>query len=185
MFLHDLELLVAQKLLPEVRRRTSSKTLQSALRVNVSTVDPDTGELQVSIGVPHYWAQYYHDGTDGYGPKDARVLVWFTDPLNNDPRLEGRYPVSKGDIRKLTPDQFRAGLAENRYRKAVADSGGTAFMPFMIIAQHVGPRGGHPFFERALKVAPDRMAPLIARHFDRWIRSQVISEKSTASISFL
>ena len=65
--------------------------------------------------MPHYWAPYYHDGRGVVRPLGRRkFLIWFRDPLKNDPRLAGRYPIFKGQTRRLTKQEFAQGLAANR-----------------------------------------------------------------------
>lgn len=85
-----------------------SKQLEAAL---------EAIELSNSKGVlhvPHYWAAYVHDGRPPVTPQTATFLVWFKNP-SDDPRyLGGQYPVYRSDIKRLTPDQFKAGLQRNR-----------------------------------------------------------------------
>lgn len=129
---------IAELAIKIVRRHKFAKTLKRDLEIQET---PDA----VYLGVPHYWAPYYHDGRGTVRPRGSRrVLVWFRDPLRNDPRLKGRFPVYKTELKRLTKEQFQAGLRANKLNPG---------NPVMIVALE-SPRGGgfarsNPFFDRA------------------------------------
>ena len=116
----------------------ASNTLARYLSAEIVAESP--GEVIGALTVPHFWAQWAHDGRGPAAPTRTRFLVWFRNPLN-DPRLRGgRYPIRRRDVRHLTEQQWKFWLNENRLaaRRNVP--------PPMIIVQHVGPAAGTPFF---------------------------------------
>lgn len=156
-----------------VRTLIGSSTLREAARL---IVDAQAGAA--SILIPHYWAVYYHDGRAGFSAQAGRFLVFFADP-EDDPRLEGGYPVREEDIRRLTRDEFQAGLAENEER-AIDGRG-----PFMFVVRSVGPAGAHPFFDRLAEGASARMDQLAFFALDAFVQENVDSEgreRSTARV---
>ena len=78
------------------------------------------------------------------------MLVFFEDS-DDDPRLAGGYPVRANDVRRLTRDEFYAGLAENERRAQVGGA------PYMYVVRSVGPAGPHPFFDQLAEGAAERM----------------------------
>jgi hypothetical protein len=77
-----------QRVMPYVK----SRTLRASLRV-------ERQRGRWFIGVPHYWAVYYHDGRGTSTPRGT-WLVWYPNPLD-DPRHRGRYPVRATQLRSL------------------------------------------------------------------------------------
>jgi hypothetical protein len=133
--------------LERVRPRIGSSTLRAAARLVVERL----GEESVaSIFIPHYWAVYYHDGRGAFSAPQGRFLVFFPNPAD-DPRLEGGRPERAAGARRLTADEFRAGLDENQRR---LEEGGP---PYMIVVRSVGPAGAHPFFDELARGAAARM----------------------------
>jgi len=127
---------IARRLLPRVRRRIGSRTLREFLQMYERAQDG-----KAVLGVPHYWAVYYHDGTGAFGPSNATYLVYFTNALTDDPRLGGKYPIRLEEWRPLTKEEFQIGLEINR-------AFGFAFSgPFMIVSRWQSAREGDPFFE--------------------------------------
>lgn len=114
-----------------------SKTLAQYLTADIWAEHP--GEVIGALSVPHYWAQYAHDGRGGFGPNTAQVLVWFRNPLN-DPRLAAGYPIRRAEIKKLTKQQWDYWVRVNRRARArnVPEP--------MIVRRFVGPAKGTPFF---------------------------------------
>lgn len=127
-----------------LRPRIPSRTLQNALRLEVF-------DYGFRLYIPHYWALYLHDGRGPVRPKDKTVLVWYENPLQDDPRLKGGYPVRANQIRRLNASQFKAGLRENRRRARLNRLDGGNRPPFMIIRNTAGPFRGFPFFTEALR----------------------------------
>lgn len=124
------------RIIRSTERGRISESLRRALRIST------LGRGKVSVSVPHYWAPFYHDGR-GQAPKTPKAgkfMVWFKDP-GDDPRWGPGLPVFRHEVRRLTREEFRAGLEENR-RRGPGD-------PFMIVAR-VSPRAkSNPFFTRA------------------------------------
>lgn len=133
------------KLLSIIRsseRGRTSEALRKALTAS------SLGRGRAVARVPHYWAPFYHDGR-GPAPRKSRPgrwMVWFKDP-GDDPRWGPGLPVLRSEVRKLTREEFQAGLEENR-RRGPGN-------PFMIVAK-VSPfppktrAKSNPFFERGL-----------------------------------
>ncbi len=156
-----------------VRTLIGSSTLRAAVRL---IVDAQAGVA--TLFIPHYWAVYYHDGRDGFGPSQASVLVFYADP-DDDPRLEAGFPVRASEIRRLTRDEFRAGLDENARRAADGEE------PFMFVLPSVGPAGPHPFFDQLAVGAAARMDQLATFAVDAFAQEQLDEEgpeRSTARI---
>jgi hypothetical protein len=85
---------IAEQAAVRVRRHIGSRTLREAMRVT-------TDGRSWWLGVPHYWAAYYHDGRDRARPHPpTRYLVWYPNPAD-DPRHGGVYPERVRDIQKL------------------------------------------------------------------------------------
>lgn len=83
---------LAHQALARIKRVTRSKTLRASLRVEV-----ERGNY--FVGVPHYWAVYYHDGR-GRARPDGQWLIWYPNP-NDDPRHQGNFPTKRSQIRSL------------------------------------------------------------------------------------
>lgn len=156
-----------------VRSRIGSSTLRDAARL---IVDAQAG--QAHIFIPHYWAVYYHDGRAGFAADAGHFLVFFADP-DDDPRLEGGYPVRESDIRRLTRDEFFDGLARNEER---ADAGEP---PFMFVLRSVGPAAANPFFDDLSDGAALRIEQLALAALDAFVQENVDEEgpeKRTARV---
>lgn len=163
--------------LAEARRRIGSGTLRRALTLIV-----EESQARARLFIPHYWAVYYHDGRDGFGPVSANKLVFFDRP-EDDPRLEGGYPVRASEIRRLTRDEYVEGLERNAERRR------NGLRPFMYVVDSVGPQAGRPFFDEMADGASERAGPTAAMLFDRWVQRivdedpDVRPEKRTAGFA--
>ena len=156
-----------------VRPLIGSQTLREAVHL---VVDAGIGVAQLRI--KHYWAVYYHDGRDGFGATNASVLVFFADP-DDDPRLEGGYPVRESEIRRLSRDEFYAGLAQNELRAAEGEP------PFMFVVPSVGPASGHSFFDQLAVGAAARMDQFASFAVDAFVQENLDDEgpeRSTARV---
>ena len=110
------------------RSKIKSATLRDALEIELQPVSS-----AVVVGVPHYWAIYYHDGRGPVRAAPGKFLVYFKDPAE-DPRLKAGYPVRATDIVHLSREQFLEHLAADR----------------LIVTRSVGPADPHPFFTRGM-----------------------------------
>ena len=119
----------------QAKRAIDSQTLKDSLRIELV---PQT--QQVVIGVPHYWAIYYHDGRGPINAKPGHFLVYFKDPAN-DPRIARGYPERAEDIVRLTKEQFYTSLRAGE----------------LIVAKRVGPAAPHPFFTRGMDGFQDKV----------------------------
>lgn len=116
--------------------RSVSATLQFFLGIT------KTGR-HVSIGVPHFWARWYHDGRGEIRAAPGRFLAfWVRSALSKDPRLAGQgYPIFKNQRRRLDREQFMQAMSD----------------PDFVFTKRVGPFAGNPFFTRAFRaVATDK-----------------------------
>ena len=167
-----------QEELELVRTLIGSSTLREAAILIVDGVRGPDASGQARIVIPHYWAAYYHDGRGAFSAPGGRFLVFFADP-EDDPRLEGGYPVRAEDVRHLTKDEFYSGLAENERRAALGGE------PFMFVVRSVGPMAGHPFFDQLADGAASRMDLIAEGALDAYVQEQIDEEgpeRATANV---
>ncbi len=172
-FLEDLLRLYGEGELDILRGLIGSSTLRAAARLMV-----DGAAGTATLLVPHYWAVFYHDGRGGFEAPSGRFLVFFEDPAD-DPRLEGGRPERLSQVRRLTREEFHAGLEENQTR---AELGGP---PFMRVVRAVGPAPAHPFFDQLAVGAAERMTQIAGFAADAYAQDVVDDEgpqKSTARV---
>ncbi len=108
------------------RAACTSRTLRQALRV----LKTEDGFV---LNVPHYWAQFFHDGRGVVNARPGHKLVYYKNPAE-DPRIAGGYPVRLSDVRKLTRTEFYRDLRAGK----------------LIVAERVGPAGPNEFMGDAL-----------------------------------
>ena len=160
-WIREQQFAIARRKLPEVRRRIGSETLKRFLQFY------ERADGKAVIGVPHYWAAYYHDGTASFGPSRTTYLVYFADPIADDPRIGGQYPIRFAEWRPLTKEEFDIGLEINR------SLGGTFNGPFMFVTRFQPARTGTRFFENtnpsmvAAQIVPKAFSALIRRTLGR------------------
>ena len=153
------------------KRSIPSRTLRAAIRAERLT------ERSVRLLVPHYWALYYHDGRGPVLPKRASMIIYYRDP-KDDPRLTSGYPVRMSDIKRLTRQQYLAGLLENKLRFRANPGGGT--MQFMVVVPSTGPtRPGksYPFFTKGMEAFPQLARDIIQRAMQLEFRRLNVSEQ--------
>lgn len=150
---------IGQAELERVKTLIGSSTLRQAIFLAVYA---SLGEAKLIV--PHYWAVYYHDGRGAVTPVNARKLVFFESPLENDPRLQGAYDVRASDIRRLTRDEYEEGLARNAERRAAG------LPPFMFVVDAVGPSRPRPFFDQLSVNAATRAENVVARQLDQAVQ---------------
>ncbi len=120
-----------------VRRFTPSQTLRDALRV------VRDGQRWF-VGVPHYWAVYYHDGrATSRSTRPNGFLVWYKNP-KDDPRHRGNFPVRASQLRSLR----QAGISLERLRADI-ESGRAVIARSS--PRNGGAVAGRPFFVRGLR----------------------------------
>lgn len=117
------------------RAACQSKTLREALRV----IPTENG---FTLNVPHYWAQWFHDGRGPVTARPGHKLVFYKNPAD-DPRIQGGYPVRLSQVRRLTKAEFYRDLRAGK----------------LIVADRVGPQGANEFMGDALTL---RAGQLIA-----------------------
>lgn len=83
--------------------RSASRFLASEMRREVLASSRSIARGRLNI--PVYWAVYVHEGrTTPIVPRNGKVLVYFKNPLADDPRLRGGYPRRRSEVRKLNLD---------------------------------------------------------------------------------
>jgi hypothetical protein len=150
---------IGREELRRVKGLIGSSTLRKAVRLIVEAQD---GEARLFI--PHYWAEFYHDGHGRINPVNARKLVFFANPAD-DPRKPT--PERASQLRRLTRDEYQAGLEENRRRREAGQP------PFMYVLDSTGPAGAHPFFDQLAQGAARRAGAIALRVFDEEIQRAI------------
>ena len=169
--------------------RIPSRTLRRAMEVQIGRQGEgdDLGEDDGALYIPHYWATYLHDGRGPVHRKTAPYIIYFAD-IRDDPRVDGgrNYPVRASQIKKLTPSQYRAGLAKNRRNAELG------LPPHMyVLKDHrgrprpAGPAEGTRWFERKQGVAA-KVNPRARRALFRYFTNTVdpLMEKDSATGRF-
>ena len=135
-----------------MKAATESRTLRNALAIQREG-------NSIFLGVPHYWAIYYHDGRSQAEAPAGKFLIWFPNPLD-DPRHSGVYPERAAQIQRLNipPEELRV----------LIETG-------IAVVARVSPRTqrrvrGARFFEKGLKGFFSRGSPEGARGFSRYMR---------------
>ncbi len=157
---------VGEAELERVKKLIGSSTLRRAIFLAVYA---SLNEARLII--PHYWAVYYHDGRGSVTPQNATKLIFFDEPLENDPRLQGAYDVRATDIQRLTREQYEEGLERNAERRE------QGLPPFMFVVDAVGPSRPRPFFDQLSNNAANRAGPTVTRIFDRHIQDLVQNDE--------
>ena len=146
-------------ILTALRGRIPSKTIaRSMFRVL------DVEVMKITFDSPYYWAGWYLEGRGSVTPKSSKYLIFFRNP-KDDPRLQGGYPKTASDVRKLTKSEWREWNARNRAaKKAGAD-------PPMVVTKQVGPFKGIKPFDNLIQGALKReMDTILKRHIDTRMR---------------
>lgn len=83
---------------PSVRRASRFLEANMVREVLAASRSRARGRLHI----PVYWAPIVHQGRTGpILPRESKVLVWFKNPLVDDPRLRGGYPRRLSEVRSL------------------------------------------------------------------------------------
>ena len=136
-----------------------SKTLQEAMTIH----EPVKGHGFLEI--PHYWAQFVHDGRGGMIGSDVSksgVLIWFRD-IADDPRIApGQTPERVDQLRHLTQAEMTYWIAKSYQARK-------AGLPEPMVVRRVvrGGVGGAFFFDN------DRVLAGIMEDFDRIAEEQL------------
>lgn len=165
-----------------IRPRIPSRTLRQAMR---KTFDVKGRRISKgSLFIPHYWAVMVHDGRRAFKAKQATFLVYFAQEAD-DPRKPN--PQRLVDQRRLTRDEFQAGLAVNRRLSNVNPQGGP--QQHMIIVKTpkgtpgiVGGAPGTPFFTDFAEPFERQVDGIVSARFDEFIRRNLFTETKTALI---
>lgn len=118
--------LTAEPIANAARSACQSRTLRQALRVERTPAG-------FVLHVPHYWAQWFHNGRGVVHAAPGKKLVFYKNPAD-DPRIAGGYPVRLRDVRRLTKSEFYRDLRAGK----------------LIVTESVGPAPAHEFMGEAL-----------------------------------
>lgn len=144
-------------LLPHIKKNIPSKTIRNSMKHEVSS-----DGKRIQFHTPYYWAGWYFDGTGRKTPKNSRYLIFFRDP-KDDPRIEGGYPKTKAEVRKLTREEFAYWAGMNRQ----AERAGRPWP--MIVTKQSGPFKGIRPFRNTLSARHRRELDRIAKqHIDKY-----------------
>jgi hypothetical protein len=163
-----------------IRPQIPSRRLRQAMR---KTFDiSQTRRAKGALFIPHYWAVMVHDGTRAFGPKSAQFLVYFANE-DDDPR--GPSPERASDERRLTRDEFNAGMQRNRDLEIQNPGGGP--MQHMIVVKsprgrpaRVGAKAGTPFFSKGGEAFERQVDDLVFRELDAFVKKNVPTDSQTA-----
>ena len=74
-------------------------------------VDVTAKGFRVTVQSPFFWANILDKGRPSVSPLTAPTLIWFKNPLRDDPRLQGGYyrTLEEAQSRKLTAAEVQAG----------------------------------------------------------------------------
>lgn len=163
-----------------IRPQIPSRRLRQAM-VKVFDVS-QTRRARGALFITHFWAVMLHDGHRAFGPKDAKFLVYFVNE-DDDPRKPT--PRRAADVRRLTRDEFNAGLQRNRDLEIQNPSGGT--MQHMIIVKsprgrpgRVGATPPRPFFSEGGKAFESQVDDIVFAEFDAFVRKNTPTDSQTA-----
>lgn len=100
--------------------RDASKFLAREMRREILAQSRALGRGRLHI--PVFWAVYLHEGRAPGSrilPKNGPVLIYFKNPLVDDPRLRGGYPKRRTEVRRLPrgftrSDEFKQMVRDGR-----------------------------------------------------------------------
>lgn len=162
-----------------LRANGGSETLAKFMDFVVDEVRPSYARGRILV--PHYWANFVHDGRGAIQMPPGRYMCYFPDKTE-DPRTSGGldYPVRRQDRRHLSKDEFNYYVAINRERVAQGQT------PIMVVTKAVGPvknpAPSIPFFTVGLKRLPEVASRVIPPEFRLFLegRGLLKQEKKSA-----
>ena len=108
-----------------------SKELAKSYRIKTSF---RAGASSIKLRSPFFWAAILDKGREAV--RGRPFLIWFQNPLRDDPRLRGLWHRRKQSIPKLSNADFAKWAKRNREHLA---RGGDRYDQPMIVAREVGP----------------------------------------------
>ena len=141
--------------------RPASRTLASTY-----TIRRKYTKLQstVTLASPYFWAGILDEGRKEVIPKRATFLLWFRNPLRDDPRLRGGWVRRAEDAPRMTSAQFQYWARENRLARADGRP------EPMIVARRAGPFAGRHFSHKADERINLEINRLIQQELDAFLR---------------
>lgn len=134
----------------------------------------------VRIRNVYFFSGILDKGRGEVRPRAKRNLIWFENPLKDDPRLRGGYPRKKSEVRTLTPSQYRDGLRRNAIRKQAGRR------PYMIVAQRSRAVPGKHFVRNARPELVREVKEAVKDEFDLFGKElrRDLAGRHVLSISF-
>lgn len=165
-----------------IRPRIPSTTLRSAMRQRIDL--SNNRRAKGDLFIPHFWAVMVHDGTRSFGPKAANFLVYFVNEAD-DPRKPT--PERAADVRRLTREEFQAGVAENRRLEQLNPGGGP--QQHMIVVKtprgrpgRVAAKPARPFFSEGGRGFESQVDNIVFREFDAFVLRNIVTERISTRI---
>lgn len=138
-FIRRATLQLAKMAREEARPNIPSRQLRRQLKIKRIADD------KVNVSLEPYWAYWVHEGRGAFSASQGKLLIWFRNP-RNDPRLrQGRSPNRRGELRKLTKQEFAYWSRKNREAKRAG-----RVLP-MNVARSVGPVKPSRFFTKGMR----------------------------------
>lgn len=126
------------------------------------------GKASGSLRIPHYWAEFLHDGRGPVQAAPGRVLVyWRKEWVESDPRLFGGIHTAqtRSQERRLTYELYVRGLEENL---RLARAGVPLDQLPMVVTRSSGPSEGKFFFTEGMEPFRDEAERLTMQAMDEF-----------------
>lgn len=151
----------------------SSRTLAEALQEQGPIQGLSVGQTLGRLHIPHYWAQFVHNGRGEVRPRQAAFLVWFRNP-RDDPRLPpGRWPVRVEELRRFTSESWDFWTQQNKAARAAGRP------EPMIIRRVSGPVAANPFYSHGpgggMQSLTTRLEGVIHAEVQRLVTAELVS----------
>lgn len=130
-----------------------------------------------------FWAVMLHDGHRSFGPKTANFLVYYADEAD-DPRKPT--PDRVADVRRLTKNEFDAGMDRNKELENFNPAGGP--MQHMLIVKtptgrpgRVGASPATNFFSEGGKTFEAQVDDIVFAMFNAFVKRNVPTDTQKAT----
>lgn len=146
-----------------------SKTLaatyevRTVYRKNVSTI---------RLRSPYFWAAILDKGRKSV--RGHPFLIWFRNPLRDDPRMFGLWHRKRRSIPKMSNADFQKWAKRNR--EHIRNGGSTATQP-MIVARDAGPTNATNISKRGNREILRQTDKIIEEELDRWFEEAIPKTK--------
>ena len=152
----------------ELERTTlpHSKTIATTYQAQVIRAQDSDA---VRVYSPYFWSGFLDLGRGPVYPRRSSLLVWYREPLRDDPRLRAGYPRSRSAQRKLTAAEYKRGLRINKIYEAAGRD------PFMIVARGADGFVGKGFTEAARPSVERQGRAAVQEELQEWL-SETLSD---------